>query len=505
MAIDIDSFLEKYHKEKKDEVILNEKKPEESLNLDFQKETEDKILNAKNKLKNDTRFELLEKIYDEVKKFDEDIPSKFIGIENKANLALKEIGDKYSEDFLLKIKQNVSIIHQNITEHIKILDSKLNTEDFASIIKEHETIIKLLDIYPKEFLREKLILSREIKKREIVIYKKINEYKTIKLKKIKSEINTAILNLNKSLFPENINQIEGRILILQTLQRSIPKIFLSDLNNEKIVIIKTLLDAEKYVETQYLNDFQKREETLQKLFESFHNSYIKKDLSKTIMLYDEILLEFESLPEVFFEKKIYLYKKINELYSMINDLFLKNNLNILMQSYNVSQVFKEATDYIKHIKTTSKINLDTLAIIRSKIANLSDKCEPEKSNILKEIDLIKARYLNSINKKSENSFEEERTNTQNENGAFNEIIDNSYSKIGPNSSVKIHKESDFTKQILDEINLHYEKIKKSKNPAELKILYEKIIFYINTIQIEPIKKKEIITKINKVISQKKLT
>ena len=169
MAIDIDSFLEKYHKEKKDEIMPNdEKKPEEKLNLDFQKETEDKILNAKNKLKNDSRFELLEKIYDEVKKFDEDIPSKFIGIENKANLALKEIGDKYSEEFLLKIKQNVSIIHQNITEHIKILDSKLNTEDFASIIKEHETIIKLLDIYPKEFLREKLILSREIKKREII-------------------------------------------------------------------------------------------------------------------------------------------------------------------------------------------------------------------------------------------------------------------------------------------------------------------------------------------------
>ena len=176
MAIDIDSFLNKYQQDKKDEIVPSEKKNEEKLNLDFQKETEDKILNAKNKLKNDTRFELLEKIYDEVKKFDEDIPSKFIGIENKANLALKEIGDKYSEEFLLKIKQNVSMIHQNITEHIKILDSKLNTEDFASIIKEHETILKLLDIYPKEFLREKLIISREIKKREIVIYKKINEY-----------------------------------------------------------------------------------------------------------------------------------------------------------------------------------------------------------------------------------------------------------------------------------------------------------------------------------------
>ena len=222
------------------------------------------------------------------------------------------------------------------------------------------------------------------------------------------------------------------------------------------------------------------------------------------MLYDEILLEFESLPEVFFEKKIYLYKKINELYSMINDLFLKNNLNILMQSYNVSQIFKEATDYIKHIKITSKINLDTLAIIRTKIVNLSDKCEPEKSNLLKEIDLIKTRYLNSINKKDGNNIEEETGNSQSEKGAFNEIIDSSYSQI-ENPNIKIHKETDFTKQILDEINLHYEKIKKSKNPAELKILYEKIIFYINTIQIEPVKKKEIINKINKVISQKKLT
>lgn len=501
MAINIDSFLEKYHNESKDVNI--DKKSEEKLNLNFQKDIEDKILNAENKIKTDSRFELLEKIYDEVKKFDEDIPSKFIGIENKASLALKEIGDKYSEEFLIKIKENVSIIHQNINEHINILDIKLKSEDFASIIKEHEITIKLLEIYPKEFLKEKLTLSREIKKREIIIYKKINDYKIIKLKNIKSEINQAILNLNKSLFPENLIQIEGKILILQTLQRNIPKIFLSELNNEKMIITKALYDAEKYMENAYILEFKNREDILHKLFENFHNSYIKKDLSKAVILYDEILLEFQSLPDVFFEKKMELYKKINELYSMINDLFLKSNLNLLMQSYNVSQIFKEATDYIKHIKLTSKLNLDTLSIIREKILHLPEKCEPEKTNILKEIDLIKTKYSNSSNKIIE-PVPETTIESESENRLFTDLINKTYSEI-KDSNVKLHKESNFTKQILDEINLHYEKIKKSKNPIELKILYDKIIFYLNTIQIEPSKKKEIIAKINKVIVQKNLS
>lgn len=488
MGIDIDSFLEKYHKDNTEN--KDKTKSEDKINFEFQKDTEDKLLKAQKKIKEDSRFEIIEKIYDEIKQFDEDIPSKFIGIENKSNSALKIIGEKYSEEFLLKIKQNVKSIHLEIENHIKILDTKINSDDFSFVIKEFESILKLFEIYPKEFLSEKLKLSEEIRKREILINKKITEYKTLKLKDTKIQINNAILSLNKSLVPNNIEEIGGKIAILQRILRGIPRIFLTDLTEEKIIVSKILIKAEKYLEDEYIRDFNKKEEALNKLFESFHVSYIGKDLSRSLILYDEILIEFESLPEVFFEKKIKIYQKTNEFYGMINDLFMKNNLAILMQSYNTSQVIKETRDYIKHIKSTSKINFELLTKVKEKVLSLSEKSQPEKSNLLKEINSIFEKYNKNSNVYvSENSVK------------YNKLIEN---VSVDNVKLEIKTNSKFSKDVALEITKHFEKIKKSNNSEELKISYKKIMFYLETMQIEPETKKQIVQKIKTVLSTKKI-
>ena len=89
MAVDIDSFLNKHFDEKEK---LKEIK-EEKIDLSFQKEVEDKLKNVQKK-SNDSNFNFLEKAYNEVKKFDEDLNNKFLGIENKGNQILKEMGDR---------------------------------------------------------------------------------------------------------------------------------------------------------------------------------------------------------------------------------------------------------------------------------------------------------------------------------------------------------------------------------------------------------------------------
>lgn len=356
MVIDIDSFLEKYNKESQGE----KKNFIDKIDLDFQKDIEDKIFKTEVKIKQDTRFELLETVYNEIKIFEEDLPNKFLSIENKSNNALKSIGNKYSDEFLLRVKANVNVIKLNIEEHLKILDSKLYTEDFVTIVKEFDLILKYYEVFPKEFLEEKIKFSNEIRKREILINQKINEFKLVKLKTIKININNSILNLNKSLRPNNIAQIEDNLEILHRLYKSIPKIFLTEYTNEKILISKVLINAENYLANEYTILFNNNVEIINILMEKFHSAYINKDLDKALLLYDEILLEFQNLPEVFFERKIEMYKKTNDLYTNINDLFLKNNLSILMQSYNSSQIFKEANDYIKYIKSTSKLNFETL-------------------------------------------------------------------------------------------------------------------------------------------------
>ena len=100
MVIDIDSFLEKYEK-KEDSTKINTSK---KVSLDFQKDVEDKLHQLDESAKN-IDFKQLVDIYEEIKRFDEDLPSKFFSMNKLSGATLKGVGARYSEDFLEGLKK----------------------------------------------------------------------------------------------------------------------------------------------------------------------------------------------------------------------------------------------------------------------------------------------------------------------------------------------------------------------------------------------------------------
>jgi hypothetical protein len=74
------------------------------------------------------------------------------------------------------------------------------------------------------------------------------------------------------------------------------------------------------------------------------------------------------------------------------------------------------------------------------------------------------------------------------------LIDDSHLKRV--NSVNQHK--------LNEVNLYYERLKKSNNPQELKLIYKKIILYLNSSGLEKRIVEGLVQKVHRIIQEKDL-
>ena len=91
MALDIDSFLDNVNKDEVNQP--QDKKVEKRVDLDFQKDVE-KNLDTIKKDALDKDSNILKEIYEEVRNFNVDLPNKFLGVESKSGLTLKDLGEK---------------------------------------------------------------------------------------------------------------------------------------------------------------------------------------------------------------------------------------------------------------------------------------------------------------------------------------------------------------------------------------------------------------------------
>ncbi|MCA9497412.1 MAG: hypothetical protein KC589_10815, partial [Nanoarchaeota archaeon] len=183
MVIDIDSFLEKYSQDEGFKDNSDEENQEEKvdrIDLDFQKDVEDKIYKVSKKAET-ADFTFLKKIYDEVKRFDEDIPTKFLGIESEGDNLLKNLGGKYSLDFVKKVKENIAIVENAVNQKVVELDNLIQTENYLEIAERFEELIKFYNLAPREFIRKKIEFVKILRQREFIIHEKMMIYKSKKL------------------------------------------------------------------------------------------------------------------------------------------------------------------------------------------------------------------------------------------------------------------------------------------------------------------------------------
>ena len=96
-------------------------------------------------------------------------------------------------------------------------------------------------------------------------------------------------------------------------------------------------------------------------------------------------------------------------------------------------------------------------------------------------------------KNTENNLDKSKINVEkNKNyNEFYEEIDISKLNVGKN--------------IKEEINLYYIKLQRSNNPKELKIFYNKLIFYLKLANIDENVRKNIIIDLNRIINSKKFS
>jgi len=480
MVIDIDSFLENF------DSTVDEKqknKDKNKIDLDFQKEVEDKLEKVSKKT-SEGDFEVLKKIYLEVKDFDSDLGNKFLGIDSKTNTTLKELGDKYSNEFLKKIINNVKNLKNSLDYNISRINDLLNENKFEESLKILNIILKEYNLFPNDFILEKIDYSNKIRNIKILVYTNIAIFKKENLIKIKLNIKEQLINLNKNLLPGNRDLILDLISKLNYNLNNIPKIFVSDLVKENIMIEKTLIKVENFIKLEYKNEFDAKRKILANLFDKFQTNYLKSNLDEVLLVYDEILFQFSSMPETNLEYKIKIYKEINNLYSKISKLVIKNQVSSFMQGYEASKVIEEVREYLRHCNISGQVNIVNLKLLNKKLNLLPRKYDYEKEMLLNKIKnfLNKYEYKKLVNK--------DNLSSQNLDKKIN---------INNNNNILKNKH-----KILLEINNYFDKIKMSNNPNELKVYYKKIIFYLNMLNLSKEKKGEIITKVKKEIVSKKL-
>lgn len=514
MVIDIDAFLDKYNLEET-------KEEDQKIDLDFQKDVEKNLTNIKKKAMSKDIL-ILKRIYEEVKGFDIDLPNKFLGIENKSNEALKELGQKYSEDFLKTVKNNAVILETQIFKiltQIKILIEKNEYHNISNKIKElHNLYLK----FPKEILINKIKINHQIKKLEINIYEQLKKFKKQELSIYKNTIRDLIVELNASLKPLNISKIESKIEYLNFYTNNLPKIFLSDLIDEKIYISKILIKSEQYLEEQYKLEFETRKKIIYDLFDKFHKYQIQKNLDEVVLIYDEILYNFNLLPEVFLEEKIKVYNDINSLYVLINDLLLNNNLTLFLQSYQSSKTLQEIRDYLNHSKQTKQINIGNLELLLEKINSIPEKFHIEKEELRREIKMylvatkkkliqLKEKEESNINQKKVNLnlLEQEKINEKlkNDKLVLKKRLEERKHKLEIEEileldKLKLNKKIEETKKQLIEINNLFDKLKYSENIKEIEKYYNQINLLLKDLILPSMQKQNLSNKIKTTKEQK---
>ena len=116
--------------------------------------------------------------------------------------------------------------------------------------------MKELESIPEQFFEMKTKLSLEIKNKEDEFNKKFKSYKVKKIKEYKTLINRKILELNKTLLPNNTEAIKSQIESIIYFISQIPKLFLTELIDEKSLLNKNLIKAQNYLLQQEISNFK---------------------------------------------------------------------------------------------------------------------------------------------------------------------------------------------------------------------------------------------------------
>ena len=181
MGIDIDSFLNKVEAKEEAGNIAREKnkkkpKEQEKINLEFDQNVSQNLKEIETSLKEKDLMQL-KQIYDDLKKFDETIPSKFLNIQNIGSSTINALNSQYSTKLFESLQSNALIITKKIEENNIIIEEDLISKQYKVSIRLIKENKELINKFPNEFNDEKHALKLSIRKNEIKINQEIRNFK----------------------------------------------------------------------------------------------------------------------------------------------------------------------------------------------------------------------------------------------------------------------------------------------------------------------------------------
>lgn len=550
MGIDIDSFLNKIEsKNEKEEVKdsnsdsnTSEKK---NYNIEFEKAIIDNFQNISEEIK-DKDLQQLKDIYEDLKKFDESMPSKFLSIQSVGSKTLDSLNNQYSSKLLQTLENNATFYANKIKENNKLIEEDLISKEYKVCLKLLKENKEYLQKFPNELANEKHQLFLGIKKYELKLNIKIRNFKLSQSSSIKQTLLSKIKELKNILEHNSTEEIEHKITEIELTMNKIPLLFRSSFVDENILVQKAIVNAEEKIIELKNKKFAQKEKELRIVQEKFQNSIIKKDLNSSLLLYNEILLLFEDLPNTNFKEKNTYLSTLTKLHGQLNNLYVKSNVELLLRSYNNSKIIEEARNYIDHIELTKRISPENVSLIYEKLKKLPKSSHIEQDSMIKKYEILLEKISDKKEHKKEfkeveDSIELPKTIKKALN-SDSEIIDraiqylkfvnethnmskemvkknlNSLNKIKKSSvSEKLierytrilkkidekekqtpQKKISVDQNVVHEIQELYNEMKKTTSKKEKSILYKKVLFYLDLVTLPTHKKEAIKQKVKSI-------
>ncbi|MEC8339255.1 MAG: hypothetical protein VXZ40_01410 [Nanoarchaeota archaeon] len=550
MGIDIDSFLNKIEsKNEKEEVRssnddsnTSEKK---NYNIEFEKAIIDNFQNISEEIK-DKDLQQLKDIYEDLKKFDESMPSKFLSIQSVGSKTLDSLNNQYSSKLLQTLENNATFYANKIKENNKLIEEDLISKEYKVCLKLLKENKEYLQKFPNELANEKHQLFLGIKKYELKLNIEIRNFKLSQSSSIKQTLLSKIKELKNILEHNSTEEIEHKITEIELTMNKIPLLFRSSFVDENILVQKAIVNAEEKIIELKNKKFAQKEKELRIVQEKFQNSIIKKDLNSSLLLYNEILLLFEDLPNTNFKEKNTYLSTLTKLHGQLNNLYVKSNVELLLRSYNNSKIIEEARNYIDHIELTKRISPENVSLIYEKLKKLPKSSHIEQDSMIKKYEILLEKISDKKEHKKEfkeveDSIELPKTIKKALNND-SEIIDraiqylkfvnethnmskemvkknlNSLNKIKKSSvSEKLierytrilkkidekekqtpQKKISVDQNVVHEIQELYNEMKKTTSKKEKSILYKKVLFYLDLVTLPTHKKEAIKQKVKSI-------
>ena len=490
MGINIDTFLEGLDSDKKKVIVNdeNKKENEEKIDLSFENELKEKILNLQKSI-GEKDFDFLVKAYNEMKNFDETLPNKLFSVNEFSGKALSELSSKYSQGYLKGITANMNTLSASIKENLSRAQKELENNNFQMAMSFFNEAQKNYRLFPKEFVSEKTQVGKELRNVEIIINERFLTYKRDEVKKIKLQVSSELKALRDSLIPSNIMQIEQRLNSINLMLDRTPKVFYSDLVLERTQVSKSMIVAQDFLNKEYERDFSQKKQEIFRLFDKFHKYKAAGDVNNSLITYDEMIILFGKMPDIFLEEKTTIFDRINKVFESLNNLLMSSNLSVFVKTYEYGKTLDEVKDYIEHVNLTKSADLNILINLKKKIGQIPISFRAEVLDIVGTLD------------KMISDFEKKPTINRNSTN-FNpmpqpEEINMDENLVNTNAS-----KDNVKSNIVLEINECYKNLLSAKDKGEAIKFAKKIHFYVDMLKVNDTRKTEIITKVERALKMR---